>query len=187
MIVDFKREWLSRATCRGMDPETFFTDHSLVSVTKNEPSSKVLAQWLKAKKICATCPVRLQCARAHLGETEGVWGGLDPVERKELREKYAAQIYRLTGPLKAEYAEMAYRLKNHPKLTLQDVTRLMGLPASTVRYLADWHEEVTLSGGSQAEEAPLTVEEIPRPRGRAEGVSRAYGTAAIGSDGNRAG
>jgi len=38
-----------------------------------------------AKEICADCPARVQCLSVGLSERFGVWGGLDALERKQLR------------------------------------------------------------------------------------------------------
>lgn len=67
--------WYERAACRGMDPAFFFSE---------DP-----ARVRKAKAVCAGCPVRAECVTAAIdgNEGEGVWGGLDPGERKRARRK----------------------------------------------------------------------------------------------------
>ena len=57
--------WQSRAACRDHDPEWWFpTDDT----TRRE-----------AIAICATCPVRIECAThaTRLNIVHGVWGGVD--------------------------------------------------------------------------------------------------------------
>jgi hypothetical protein len=46
-------------------------------------------QYKTAKKLCAGCPIRLECLEYALAADEeyGVWGGLSPVERRRLKQK----------------------------------------------------------------------------------------------------
>lgn len=64
--------WEDFARCREYDPEIFFPDKG--------DSSK------EAKRICAKCPVRIQCLNYALryGVRYGVWGGLSDRERRRL-------------------------------------------------------------------------------------------------------
>jgi len=41
----------------------------------------------KAKKICATCPVREECLEFGLTEPIGIWGGLTPKERRIVKRQ----------------------------------------------------------------------------------------------------
>lgn len=67
--------WQDNAACRGMDPELFFPDigHSMNAI--------------RAKRVCATCPVADHCLEYALtsGERFGIWGGVGEPERKRLR------------------------------------------------------------------------------------------------------
>lgn len=70
LIFAYKPEpdmsWLLKAACRGMGPDLFF------------PDPRDGATSVEAKKVCAGCPVRVQCldyAVEHL-EDHGVWGGM---------------------------------------------------------------------------------------------------------------
>jgi WhiB family redox-sensing transcriptional regulator len=73
------REWLTEASCRAEDPETFFPDNNA-------------AQIEYAKAICETCPVRREClidCMAHeAGRSAksrwGVYAGLTPRQRERL-------------------------------------------------------------------------------------------------------
>ena len=67
---DVADDWRSRAVCRGVDPEVFFTEESVV----------------EAKAACAACPVAARCLEAALAldERYGVWGGLTRVQRARL-------------------------------------------------------------------------------------------------------
>lgn len=68
-----KIEWWERAECLKHDPEIFF------------PKKGGTAN--KARKVCAVCPVRVEClnyAIAH-DEQHGVWGGTTERERRRLK------------------------------------------------------------------------------------------------------
>jgi WhiB family redox-sensing transcriptional regulator len=69
-----------RAACRDHDPELWFP---------NGTGPHYHAQIQQAKSICNTCPVRPACAQLAIetGEAEGVWGGLDPSERRGVRRR----------------------------------------------------------------------------------------------------
>ena len=60
---------LSRAACRNVDPDLFFTD----------------GRTEQAKTVCAGCPDRIQCLGYALESgVKGVWGGTDEAERRQL-------------------------------------------------------------------------------------------------------
>lgn len=71
--------WWQAAACAGMDPEVFFlagSDHRGAAA--------------RAKRVCAACPVRVQCLRSELGapighQPDGIVGGLAGWERTRLR------------------------------------------------------------------------------------------------------
>jgi WhiB family redox-sensing transcriptional regulator len=67
--------WQALAACAGVDPELFFP-------ARGEPTGT-------AKAICATCPVREQCAEYALARSEkfGIWGGLSERERRRERHR----------------------------------------------------------------------------------------------------
>ncbi|MEU6556687.1 WhiB family transcriptional regulator [Streptomyces sp. NPDC046915] len=70
-------EWLRAAACAGEDPELFFP------VGTTGPALRDIAA---AKRVCARCPVTVQCLTYALayGQTSGVWGGTCEEERDEL-------------------------------------------------------------------------------------------------------
>jgi hypothetical protein len=68
-LVD--RSWHTLAACRGADPALFFAEQM-----EDE-----------AKLLCRSCPVRLDCLEAGLGEPWGVWGGLTARERRGERRR----------------------------------------------------------------------------------------------------
>ena len=72
--------WQWRAACRGEDTGTFFPQSE--AETKHE---RVVREE-RAKSICASCPVRLECLEYSLTVPElyGIWGGLTEQERRAL-------------------------------------------------------------------------------------------------------
>ena len=73
--------WRVRGACRGRDPAPFFA-------VDGEPRSAIRLRESGAKRLCARCPVRPQCAAVALaaGERHGVWGGFTARERARLVE-----------------------------------------------------------------------------------------------------
>ena len=64
--------WQELASCSETDPESFFQGHLTHAY---------------AKKVCGGCEVRNECLEYALINDErfGVWGGLQPYERKRLK------------------------------------------------------------------------------------------------------
>lgn len=80
-------EWMGAAACADralgssrVRARVFYPAAS----NSTSPASSSPVVWLTAKRVCATCPVRTECldhAITHR-ETDGVWGGLDRLERQ---------------------------------------------------------------------------------------------------------
>ena len=71
--------WRTQAACRGHDPEIFFPVHAMRGSAAYRSEA--------AKRICAGCAVSREClgwAIRH-GEDWGIWGGLNELERRQLR------------------------------------------------------------------------------------------------------
>lgn len=85
-------DWQLAAACRNVGDGLFFSP-------EGEPSrSKVRRRReAAAKKICAECPVRLECLHHSLAcrEPYGIWGGLGETERWELLAQHGV-CYRET-------------------------------------------------------------------------------------------
>lgn len=64
------QEWARQAACQGK-PLDLFDDYG-PGVTR-------------AKRLCATCPVKTRCLTDHLGEPWGIWGGLTTPERRAVQ------------------------------------------------------------------------------------------------------
>lgn len=78
-------DWTNEAACLGIDPAVFF------------PVATHLAASMPAKRICRTCPVRVDCLRHAMrhetsldGVDRGVWAGLTTRERTALKKLRAA-------------------------------------------------------------------------------------------------
>lgn len=67
------RRWMQHAACLHADVDLFFPTKG------GSPDA--------AKRVCARCPVRLQCINYALADESlvGVWGGLTDRERREIR------------------------------------------------------------------------------------------------------
>ena len=71
--------WLRRAACLHEDPELFFPKgYGLYA--------SVELEW--ARQVCDKCPVSTECLLLALAteETEGMWGGKSPEERRILKK-----------------------------------------------------------------------------------------------------
>lgn len=66
-----------RAACTGALVDLFFPDPT-------RPDAQHLEQ---ARAICAGCLVREACLAAGMAEEHGIWGRLDPQERRVLRRR----------------------------------------------------------------------------------------------------
>lgn len=84
-----ERAWRRSAACRDVDPAVFFP----VGLT-----GTAIPQIADAKAICRGCSVRLVCLQYTLANhhDDGVWGGYDEGERRELRRRWR----RLGSPLR---------------------------------------------------------------------------------------
>jgi hypothetical protein len=71
--------------CRQVGTEAFFPPDTPTSYA--HPLSKAQVKLIEqAKQVCKGCPVLNQCRRDTLGETHGVWGGLDQHQRHLIRK-----------------------------------------------------------------------------------------------------
>ena len=72
-------DWQLNGACRGIDSAVFFHPD------RERGSAKVLRD-LRAKEVCARCPVIEECRRHALEVQEpyGVWGGMTVTERAAL-------------------------------------------------------------------------------------------------------
>ena len=78
-----KEAWRRTAACRTEDPDLFFPVGS---------TGMAADQIVRAKAVCALCPVRSACLTFALTSNQefGVWGGCDEDERRLLRRRWRA-------------------------------------------------------------------------------------------------
>lgn len=67
--------WQEQALCAQTDPEAFFPEKG--------------GSTREAKKVCLSCPVRVECLEYALQNDErfGIWGGLSERERRRLKRR----------------------------------------------------------------------------------------------------
>jgi WhiB family redox-sensing transcriptional regulator len=72
--------WQIKAACRGPQAAVFFPPAQFERKDEKEERE------VRAKAICAICPVRKPCLEYSLKirEPHGIWGGKNEVERKQL-------------------------------------------------------------------------------------------------------
>ncbi|MHB8671191.1 MAG: WhiB family transcriptional regulator [Acidimicrobiales bacterium] len=82
-MISERPEWMLRAACRGMDTDMWFPD-----------SSGYSANARKARAICATCPVREECASYAVANCErwGIWGGCNADQRRASANRGDGQV-----------------------------------------------------------------------------------------------
>lgn len=84
------RDWMTRAACRGQDPELWFPiqrDDRLRSYYDRQARETIA----RVKEICYECPVAIIC-RSYAIETDsrhGIWGGTTEAERTKLTGRRA--------------------------------------------------------------------------------------------------
>lgn len=86
--LDSKWHWQERGLCRSADPLLFFHP-------QNERGSSRVRRDQSAKRVCASCPVRLECADYAIRAREpyGVWGGLSEDDREQIFRRMEARDF----------------------------------------------------------------------------------------------
>lgn len=79
--------WMGRAVCVGVDPDVMFP------TTRGRAYDRQ-PMILRAKKVCAPCPVKAECLEYALAfpptnDQHGIFGGLTPAERRRVRAQRA--------------------------------------------------------------------------------------------------
>ena len=84
--------WQWRSACHGEDTGLFFPPHH------PEMKDERLTRERKAKAICATCPVRMECLEyaIRIREPHGVWGGLNEIERRAMLSQKERDLHAVT-------------------------------------------------------------------------------------------
>src|SRR5579864_1230263 len=85
--------WQDAAACKGEDLLLFFGPDG-----ERQPEREIRER--KAKSICASCPVRLDCLNYAVSRPEkyGTWGGLNEDERSAERRRGQAGVSTWSAP-----------------------------------------------------------------------------------------
>jgi WhiB family redox-sensing transcriptional regulator len=77
--------WQLKASCRGPQAEIFFPP------AHAERKDEKLQREDRAKSICRSCAVRVECLdyAIRIHEPHGIWGGLNEMERKQMSDRRA--------------------------------------------------------------------------------------------------
>jgi len=87
--------WMEQAACAPSGWQWSIDPDSARAVAEAFfPLSGESERAERAKRVCDGCPVRSQCLEAALagGVDDGIWGGLDPEERRTLRRARATGV-----------------------------------------------------------------------------------------------
>lgn len=95
-------DWARRARCREVGSEVFFAD---------DVAGDGSHLYRHAKRVCAECPVWRECRLAGLGEDWGVWGGLSPLQRRNIRAEEMKKVQRNVGGIGSDGHLRAFRQK----------------------------------------------------------------------------
>ena len=81
-------QWQEHGSCREADPTLFFHP-------QNERGLARARRDRAAKAVCASCPVRIECADYAIRAREpyGVWGGLTEEDREAIYAKIPIAVY----------------------------------------------------------------------------------------------
>ncbi len=85
---DVQWHWQEHGACREADPLLFFHP-------QNERGRSRVLRDRTAKRVCAACDVRLECAdyAVRAREPYGVWGGLSEDERDHIYDRLDSRHY----------------------------------------------------------------------------------------------
>lgn len=84
--IQLEETWQMKAACRGPQCGLFFPPAHFEKKDEKETRER------QAKAICSTCSVKNSCLQYALNirEPNGVWGGLNEAERRQLMAKELA-------------------------------------------------------------------------------------------------
>lgn len=161
MTIDLERRWRDQAACAGMDVDIFFPSQAMRRDPDARVPAKLQAAWDRAKQFCYQCPVRNKCARDHLGEPEGVWGGLDPQERKRARRVRSRHMREApeSSRARSQYGRMVHELRTNARLDFKSIARVLGIDEEVVHELYTWRLNKIEEEEERSKVAALPVEE----------------------------
>lgn len=164
VMYDPERKWARQAICTDERDHLLFLAE--VSAINRPPPKAVQRAWDQAKEICDMCPVKMQCRRDTLGEAYGVWGGLDPFERFQIRQALTAAVKRWPQERRLRWGQELARLRD-AEIVFREIQRMTGIPESPAMYLIrEWERHLK---EMEAQQAVEVVElRIPVPKNRAD-------------------
>lgn len=159
MRVDLERRWAAQGICRPEDDDLFFA-----GTDGHTPGPSTKAAWNRAKEICAMCPALEACRRDTVGETHGVWGGLDPLERRRKRQRLAHEVKGWSQDERLIWGKELHALRK-AGAKWQAIQTATGMPTGTAEQLVhEWAAHLA----DTAQPAPKVVDlPLPEPEERA--------------------
>jgi WhiB family redox-sensing transcriptional regulator len=111
-LVEEQLEWRSLAACIGVDQNVFFLDRG-----------GVVQKSAKARAICATCPVRIQCLAYAVNEDMdvGIWGGQTSQQRNRIARRVGLIRKRTRGRRKGDLAAARRLMKERAGADVTDL------------------------------------------------------------------
>lgn len=73
--------WWEQAACQEHPELSWFPDED------GPRTPEAAAMSAKARGVCQSCPVRVDCLEYGMEQRFGIWGGLGPSQRKRLRKQ----------------------------------------------------------------------------------------------------
>ena len=113
------------AACAQVDPELFYPQ-----------SEHATEEYREAAKICAGCPAKADCLADAMrrGDPHGMWGGLDPEQRKQLAKGQGTtlQLIRKEARIEDEYRFLVAEWEGARRggMTSGDMARRYGVSRS---------------------------------------------------------
>jgi len=96
-MANLTDSWRRRAACVGMPAALFFPDTDrpepdATAAAISAQTATATAAAAAAARVCATCPVRVECLAAGERELHGIWGGLTVAERRSRRDTTSRRV-----------------------------------------------------------------------------------------------
>lgn len=178
MLYDPHRRWADdpKRACKGADLETFFMGDGSPGL-RTPPPDHVQKHWDQVKEdFCKKCPVMHQCRRDTWGEQYGIWGGIDPYQRRLVRKALLRRAKNWPAARRAAWARDIYwlRVRDEPMDWTRISTRT-GIPRSLAQQLFAEEEKRQKEAREEraAQEAQRRQEAAQEAARALEGVSKA--------------
>lgn len=170
---DPHRRWMTEGPlCRQLGSELFFPPAP--ADYRQAPSMRQRALAEEAKAACRACPVLAQCRRDTLGETHGIWAGLDQYQRYLIRRELPRAARRWPPGRRLAWGRIIAGLRpgdENEELTWTEVTRMTGVPGTLARelrreYLAQLRPERRRSRRAQPDRKLMSRPSWPTGAGK---------------------